>query len=121
MIGILDVIVVDCPEPKALANFYAEVLGVEVYSADDDWAEIAAQVGPRPLMAFQRVDDFSAPQWPGQVVPQQMHLDVKVDDLDVGEAAVLALGATKTGSETPTFRVFLDPAGHPFCLIKPND
>ena len=50
-----------------------------------------------------------------------MHIDVKVDDFNVAEAAVLALGATKAGSDTPTFRVYLDPAGHPFCLDKPED
>ena len=122
MIGILDVIVIDCPNPGALAAFYAEVLGVEVYSRDDDWAEIAAQVGPRPLMAFQRVQgEYTAPEWPGQVVPQQIHLDIRVEDFDVAEPAVLALGATKAGSDQETFRVYLDPAGHPFCLITPND
>ena len=46
-----------------------------------------------------------------------MHLDVIVDDLDAGEAAVLELGATKADHQPgTTFRVFLDPAGHPFCL-----
>ena len=50
-----------------------------------------------------------------------MHIDVKVDEFDVAEAAVLALGVTKAGSDTPTFRVYLDPAGHPFCLDKPED
>jgi hypothetical protein len=52
-----------------------------------------------------------------QQVPQQMHIDVMVDDLDAGEAAVLGLGATKAEHQPgKTFRVFLDPAGHPFCL-----
>jgi len=48
---------------------------------------------------------------------QQMHLDVIVDDLDAAEAAVLELGATRHEHQPRTsFRVFLDPAGHPFCL-----
>jgi hypothetical protein len=121
MIGILDMVVIDCPEPSVLAEFYAEVLGVKVLFADESWAEIDAQVGPRPLMAFQKVENYTAPKWPTQDLPQQMHLDVKVDDFDVAEAAVLAIGATKTGAGTDTYRVYLDPAGHPFCLIKPND
>lgn len=50
-----------------------------------------------------------------------MHLDVRVEDFDVAEPAVLALGATRTGSEEPGFRVYLDPVGHPFCLIVPGD
>jgi hypothetical protein len=50
-------------------------------------------------------------------VPQQIHLDVIVDELAAAEAAVLDLGATKPEHQPGTsFRVFLDPAGHPFCL-----
>ena len=50
-----------------------------------------------------------------------MHIDVKIDEFDVAEAAFLALGATKAESDTPTLRVYLDSAGHPFCLITPED
>ena len=57
------------------------------------------------------------PQWPDADHPQQMHVDVLVDDLDAGEAAVLRLGATSLDAGTETFRVFTDPAGHPFCLV----
>jgi hypothetical protein len=122
MIGTLELVILDCPDPDSLADFYGEVLGRAKFSDGPDWAELVGRDGGRPLIAFQRVDgEYTPPQWPGQVVPQQMHLDVKVDDLDVAEKQVLALGATRTGSEQETFRVYLDPAGHPFCLIKPND
>ncbi|WP_144712898.1 VOC family protein [Curtobacterium pusillum] len=122
MIGTLDVIVLDCPDPRALARFYVELLGGEIVDFDEDWAEIALPfTDHRPILAFQQVADYRAPEWPGQDVPQQSHLDVKVDDLDAGETAVLAIGATATGSGTDTFRVYLDPAGHPFCLIRPSD
>jgi catechol-2,3-dioxygenase len=121
MIGSLDVLVIDCPDARVLARFYAELLGLQIVAFDDDWAEIVAEDGQRPIVAFQKVEQYRAPEWPSQSVPQQMHLDVKVEDFDVAEAAVIALGATKTGSETPTFRVYRDPAGHPFCLIRPPD
>lgn len=122
MIGTLDVVVIDCPDTRALARFYAELLGGEIVVYEDDWAEVVLpNEGHRPIVAFQRVDDYRAPVWPGQDTPQQVHLDVKVDDLDVGEQAVLAIGATATGAGTETFRVYLDPAGHPFCLIHPTD
>jgi hypothetical protein len=121
MIGTLEVLVIDCPDPRALARFYSELIGAEIVGYDPDWAEIVAPGGARPIIAFQRVDEYNPPQWPSQSVPQQMHLDVKVDDFDVSEAAVIELGATKTDSETPTFRVYRDPAGHPFCLIIPQD
>jgi len=121
MIGSLESLVIDCPDPQALARFYSKLIGADIVGFDPDWAEIVPPASPRPLIAFQRVDDYTPPQWPGQDVPQQMHLDIKVDDLDVGEALVLELGATKAGSDTPTFRVYLDPAGHPFCLVTPQD
>ena len=79
------------------------------------WAEIRAGYGQ--CITFQQVEDYTPPRWPGQQVPQQMHLDVIVDDLDAAEAAVLDLGAAKHEHQPGTsFRVFLDPAGHPFCL-----
>lgn len=107
-------IVLDCPDATALATFYATMLDWEI-SAKPGWIDVRAEYGQ--CLTFQEVKDYVAPQWPGQEVPQQMHLDVVVDDLDVAEAAVLELGATKHELQTgTTFRVFLDPAGHPFCL-----
>jgi predicted enzyme related to lactoylglutathione lyase len=105
--------VLDCPDPAALATFYGTMLGWKI-EATDDWADIRAENG---CLSFQQVQDYAPPKWPSQEVPQQMHIDVVVDDLDEAEAAVLALGATKHEYQPGTrFRVFLDPAGHPFCL-----
>ena len=109
------VVVLDCPDPKALAEFYGALLDWKVERTDDDWWSLRAEYGDS--LGFQKVDGFTRPRWPGQDVPQQMHLDVVVDDLDAAEAEVLALGATKCEHQPGTdFRVFLDPAGHPFCL-----
>ncbi|GAB3064290.1 VOC family protein [Intrasporangium mesophilum] len=106
--------VIDCPDPITLATFYGTMLDWKVESTPD-WADIRAENGN--CISFQQVQDYTPPQWPSQSVPQQMHLDVIVDDLDAGEAAVLELGATKHEHQPgTTFRVFLDPAGHPFCL-----
>jgi hypothetical protein len=53
-------------------------------------------------------------------VPQQLHIDFDVADLDEGERQVLAIGARKHESQPAPdrFRVYLDPAGHPFCLVR---
>ncbi|WP_109472849.1 VOC family protein [Ornithinimicrobium cavernae] len=105
--------VIDCPEPGELARFYGTMLDWKVEQSEG-WAEIRAD---GQCISFQKVADYTPPVWPAQQVPQQMHLDVIVDDLDEGEAAVLALGATRHEHQPgETFRVFLDPAGHPFCL-----
>ncbi len=107
--------VIDCPDPAAMAAFYAALLGWES-DVRDDWANVRPADGSN-CISFQQVKDYMPPQWPDQRVPQQMHLDVIVDDLDAAEPAVLALGATKHEYQPgTTFRVFLDPAGHPFCL-----
>ena len=107
-------VVVDCPDPVDLATFYARMLDWKV-SIEADWVEVRGDHAQ--CISFQKVENYTAPVWPGQDVPQQMHLDVVVDDLDKGEAAVLSLGATKHEHQPgTTFRVFLDPAGHPFCL-----
>ena len=107
-------VVIDCPDPGALATFYGAMLDwkVEVSSGR---AEIRAEYGD--CISFEQVESYTPPEWPTQELPQQMHLDVIVDDLDAAEAAVIDLGATKHDHQPGTsFRVFLDPAGHPFCL-----
>jgi predicted enzyme related to lactoylglutathione lyase len=111
-------VVLDCADPKALAEFYGTLLDWKVsQNGYHNWWSARADYGDS--LEFQAVDDYQAPDWPGQEKPQQMHIDVVVDDLDAGEAAVLELGATKHEHQPgTTFRVFLDPAGHPFCLCS---
>lgn len=107
-------LVIDCPDPVALATFYGAILDWPV-TPQEYGAQINADYGDS--IGFQRVDGYSAPVWPGQERPQQMHVDVVVDDLDAAEKAVVELGATRHEHQPgTTFRVFLDPAGHPFCL-----
>jgi len=109
------VVVLDCADPAALAAFYGALLDWKVEQNDGEWWFARSEYGAE--LGFQGVQGYTPPQWPGQVVPQQMHLDVVVDDLDAAEAEVLALGAVKHEHQPgTTFRVFLDPAGHPFCL-----
>ncbi|HEV6951799.1 MAG TPA: VOC family protein [Promicromonospora sp.] len=104
----------DCPDASALARFWSGVVGAPVtYDADG----VAMLGGPRPLL-FQSVDGYTAPRWPDPAFPQQVHLDIEVPDLDAGEEAVLALGATRLPGGEDGFRVFADPAGHPFCLVR---
>ncbi|GAA1665484.1 glyoxalase [Citricoccus zhacaiensis] len=116
--------VIDCPDPAALAGFYGTLLGWEVQDqadGDDHWLDLRPADGSN-CISFQRAQDYRAPDWPGQDSPQQMHLDVMVEDLDAGEKAVLELGATKTEHQPgESFRVFLDPAGHPFCLCRAEE
>jgi catechol 2,3-dioxygenase-like lactoylglutathione lyase family enzyme len=112
-----DLVVLDTPEPRRLAEFYCALLGWRIVDEDEDWVTIrgTAEYG----LAFQLAPDLVPPTWPDPAVPQQSHLDVTVDDLDAGEAAVLAIGARPTGVTAKGFRAYLDPSGHPFCLCLP--
>ena len=116
----LQVVALDCADPDALAAFYSAVLGAPVERTKTPKTTGCSSRPPAALaLAFQRVADHRPPEWPGAEHPQQLHLDLEVDDLDAGEAAVVALGARKHEVQPgETFRVFLDPAGHPFCLVR---
>jgi catechol 2,3-dioxygenase-like lactoylglutathione lyase family enzyme len=117
VIGRLEKTVLDCPDPQALAAFYAAVLGMQINEDDGDWVVIGREPGMREL-AFQRADPYVPPSWPDPDHPQQEHLDIRVDDVDAAERDVLAIGATRVPNEHENgFRVFTDPAGHPFCLV----
>jgi catechol 2,3-dioxygenase-like lactoylglutathione lyase family enzyme len=109
--------VVDCPDPRALAEFYAGLLGLTVLEDAADWVVLGRSPGMREL-AFQRAPDWTPPSWPDPARPQQVHLDIRVDDVDAAEAHALDLGARRApGSPEEGYRVFLDPVGHPFCLV----
>lgn len=122
----LHLVAIDCPDPFALATFYAELTGTPVETwpgydpADMDGIDLVHS--GEPTLSFQRVSDYQPPTWPDGDRPQQFHLDFIVDDLDEAEAYALSIGATKAAHQPgTTFRVFLDPVGHPFCLITAQD
>jgi catechol 2,3-dioxygenase-like lactoylglutathione lyase family enzyme len=112
MLGRLHHVVLDCPDPAALAAFYSQLLGQPITYQSDDWVVVAANDTSSGL-AFQLAPDHRASTWPGPAVPQQIHLDVMVEDVAAAGSHVQALGATKLEGEN----IYADPAGHPFCLI----
>ncbi len=112
-------VVFDTPDLAATADFYTRLLGVEVIDTDDDWISLsAASTGLQ--LAFQLATEFTPPSWPAPDVPQQVHLDLHVDDLDAAERYALTLGArpVEGPDDSAGFRVFLDPVGHPFCFCQ---
>jgi len=122
---------IDCSDPINLANFYSSITGlkVDVTTENTDsnivWVELKNNQGI-PKLAFQKVANYKAPTWPEGPIPQQLHLDFAVKNLDETEIELLKIGAVKTefqpGSPksndySTEFRVYLDPEGHPFCII----
>ncbi len=108
-------VTVDAPDASALARFYADLTGMEVTYDGPEGALVSG--GGRNLM-FQQVGDYTPPRWPDPTHPQQAHLDLVVEDLDAGEARALELGASRLEGSGERYRVFADPAGHPFCLVS---
>lgn len=117
-IATFGVVALDCREPRRVAEFYSAVLDVPIVRDDGEWVQLAPRGGAG--LAFQLAPDHRPPEWPGSEHPQQMHLDLDVPDLDAAEPRVLELGARKHPHQPAPerFRVFLDPAGHPFCLCR---
>ena len=102
-------------DPARLADFYRQLLGLEVLLETDD---VVALKGAGILITAERIAHHVPPDWPTGPVPKQVHLELAVDDLAAAEAAALALGAVRaTAQPCPEeYLVCFDPAGHPFCL-----
>jgi catechol 2,3-dioxygenase-like lactoylglutathione lyase family enzyme len=115
--------VLDAPDPRALADFYRRLLGWTVVADEPDWVKLCPPDGG-PGLSFQEEPVHQRPTWPSKPDVQQMqlHLDIEVDDLAAGSGRALAEGATLADFQPQEdVRVFLDPAGHPFCLwVRPS-
>jgi predicted enzyme related to lactoylglutathione lyase len=109
-------VVLDTDDPPRLAEFYTTLLGWQVEDTKDDWITIGGDSGNK--IAFQLALNHKPPTWPDNAVPQQSHLDLQVDDLDVAARYAESIGAQRAaaGDHSPNFIVFVDPSGHPFCL-----
>jgi catechol 2,3-dioxygenase-like lactoylglutathione lyase family enzyme len=117
MIGRLEKVVLDSRDPHRLARFYAELLGAKITSESAEWVTLDDEAGHG--LAFQTAPEYVPPRFPDPAGSQQLHLEVRVDDVDDAERKVLELGATRVHDAVGEngFRVFRDPDGHPFCLV----
>jgi predicted enzyme related to lactoylglutathione lyase len=112
------VVVFDAADLAAESSFWAGVLGGTV-DVDDDWHMVLVEGKPR--VGVQLAPGHVPPDWPDGG-PQQIHLDLWVDDIGAAHEEVMALGAKvlKPAEIDPdasdSFQVYADPAGHPFCL-----
>ena len=114
----LNGIVLDSPDASALAAFYQRLLGWPRRSDEPNWVTLAPPDGGAGL-SFQTESAYVRPTWPAGPDDQQMmvHLDIEVRDLAAAAEHAAAAGATLAEFQPQQdVRVFLDPAGHPFCL-----
>lgn len=124
MIGNVQSVVLDCADASGLARFYQAILGGVVnqpdarWTVDDDFTTLHTAAGL--VLTFQRVADYQPPQWPDTSRPQQLHLDIEVKDPVAARQRVIELGATVLDPGTHGWWIYADPAGHPFCLLRPH-
>ncbi|GAA4288293.1 VOC family protein [Georgenia daeguensis] len=116
------VVVFDAADVATESSFWAGLLGGTV-AADDDWHMVLVDGEPR--VAVQLSPNHVPPEWPDGN-PQQIHLDLWVDDIDASHREALSLGATllraaQESDDPASFQVYADPAGHPFCLCWVKD
>ncbi len=112
-------IVLNSPDPSALARFYSGLLGWEIVEDSPEWVQLRNPDGGIKL-SVQIEDIYVPPVWPAAPGEQQMmlHLDILVDDLEAASAHARACGATLAEFQPQEdVRVHLDPDGHPFCLF----
>jgi predicted enzyme related to lactoylglutathione lyase len=116
-------VVLDAPDPRALATFYEQLLGWKVVRGDDNWVSMEGPEGSSKL-SIQREPNYQPPSWPSTTDQQQMqiHLDFKVTDLEAAHRLAVEAGATPMDwqPQEEGVRIFADPVGHIFCLFLPG-
>ena len=71
-------------------------------------------------LTFEKDEHHQRPVWPSEPgkPPIQMHLDIRVTDLEGAVEHAVACGAELASYQPQDdVRVCLDPAGHAFCLF----
>jgi len=117
-------VVLDAPDGRELARFYARLLGWQVFGESPDGAAVAPSEDAGHYIACQSEPRYVRPVWPAaEGRPQMsMHLDLAVDDLETSVAHARGAGAVLAEHQPQDdVRVLLDPAGHPFCLYLDTD
>jgi catechol 2,3-dioxygenase-like lactoylglutathione lyase family enzyme len=110
---------VGTPDPVGLARFYERLLGWSIAFEEPGFVIVRDPAGGMGV-SFQLEEGHVPPTWPAQPGDQQMqlHLEIKVDDLEGAQAFAVECGATVAEFQPQDdVRVCLDPAGHPFCLF----
>lgn len=116
-------VVLDSNDADKLSTFYEKLLGWTRFPGDE-FTVLAnvEQQGFPTWITFQQADDYIPPVWPATPDKQQQmaHLDFHVKDVEEAVKCALSCGATMSEIQfEDDWRVMIDPAGHPFCLLPP--
>ena len=120
----LGAIVIDSDKPDELAEFYRKLLGWTIERQifeGEKWIVVKSEKGEGPPLVFQKIDTYKRPKWPPTdgFQQQMLHLDfyVEAEGFDSAVQHAISCGATLSEIQlSESWKVMLDPAGHPFCL-----
>ena len=112
------VVVLDAADIETVSTFWARMLDGRVY-ADQTFHCVLDNAG-RWLLGVQLAPDHVPPDWPDGN-PQQVHLDLHVENPRQAHAEAIECGACLLREADDLdagegFQVYADPAGHPFCI-----
>jgi predicted enzyme related to lactoylglutathione lyase len=105
-------VVIDCADPRALAEFWMKFTGFETSHGDDTWYSIAHPSGS-PRIGFQKVPE-------PKTVKNRVHIDFVAKDEEATAREIESMGATRRWvSQDPDdpFVVLADPEGNEFCIV----
>jgi hypothetical protein len=111
------VVVFDAADLRAESTFWAGMLDGHVF--DDATLHTVIDAAGEWRIGVQLAPQHTPPDWPNGA-PQQVHLDLHVDDPAKAHEQAMRLGARVLQSDDLTrdegHQVYADPAGHPFCI-----
>lgn len=113
---VLKMVSLDCADARRSGEFWSALLGWKLAAAEDEYAMVT---GPEVNLGFGSIPDYEPPAWPNERGSKQFHFDLACEDIEATERRCVELGAT-VPDEQPgeTWRVLIDPGGHPFCLTN---
>ncbi|MCO1337948.1 glyoxalase [Kocuria polaris] len=116
--GPIATVVVDCADPRAMAEFWGAATGWTVHAADDEHARLRSARGVGPYLEFLRTPDPHADR-------RRLHLDLMPQpggDQGAEAERLRSLGArdADVGQGDAPWMCLADPEGNEFCIIAPR-
>ena len=116
MAALLREIIIDCNQPRVVADCWGQVLGWDVQ--DDDgllWMSASGESFPDLLLVFPQVPETKS-------VKDRIHLDVNPvgcsQDEEVARLRALGARPVDVGQGESPWVVLADPEGNEFCVLR---
>lgn len=123
----LSSVVLDSRNAKELAEFYKKMLNWEMkvydHGEDGEWIVLRNKEESTTRLVFQEIENYENPIWPEEEGQQQAmaHLDFYSDGVERDISHAIECGAKLAKYQSGDWKVLIDPAGHPFCIVPTRE